>query len=856
MNQTQRFSFQLYKSDQNLSTNKQLYFGRKIDITELSNYSRMLKKKLDEKAKLKSDNIIKTVEDEFLYELRESQEKLKIDNKNFSTFINLIAGESQDINIESFFDIFKLSKHFDIKNLIEYLKKTCIQIEDTKTIYLILHKGEICKEEEQLFLEFLECGKMDQKLSERIEECFKKSFLTNFPVSAIFRIFRKCTDKALIPPNDLYQFVIKSIETKLSLLPFLDIFHLSYGNKQSVFKYLLKMENEINQIKTENEELKTNDSDQRINELTAKIKSLETENEKLKKNEQRNLQNDKPNQGINDFNTKIKSLEIGNKQSNLQNDKLNQRINELTEKIKSLESENETLKKNEQRNLEIDKLSNQINELTAKIKSLETENENLKRNKQSNQQNDKPNQGINDSNTKIKSLETEIQQINLQIDKSNQRINELTEKIKSLETENEKLKKNEQRNLQIDKSNQRINELTEKIKSLESENETLKKNEQRNLEIDKLSSQINELTAKIKSLETKNKQTNLQIDKSNQIINDLTTKIKSLETENAKLKKNEQIKPSLETAKFENHNQTEKVQKSIGSTDHLDNPPHLSPINKKRIQIFNENKAIVAKGSYQPNYSKPIDIKQDLDYSIQHTRTILSDHQPTLEPTKKRFGKASIYDKIEVTRETTFAAAIRMKKDYSKKVCVLNFASATKPGGGVLNGRNAQEESLARQSTLYFSLVEQKEFYEHNKNDYSPFGNDDMIYSPNVLIIRDDNNVLIKPIKVSVISAVAVNCSELNQTKNQSQNVFDIMKKRCRRILDICVDKGNDVIVLGAFGCGVFENSPKMISQIFKEILIDDFYGMNFKRIIFAIKTKPNQSNEMIDAFENALLKK
>lgn len=729
MNQTQRFSFQLYKSDQNLSTNKQLYLGRKIDITELSNYSRMLKKKLDEKAKLKSDNIIKTVEDEFLYELRESQEKLKIDNKNFSTFINLIAGESQDINIESFFDIFKLSKHFDIKNLIEYLKKTCIQIEDAKTIYLILHKGEICKEEERLFLEFLECGKMDQKLSERIEECFKKSFLTNFPVSAIFRIFRKCTDKALIPPNDLYQFVIKSIETKLSLLPFLDIFHLSYGNKQSVFKYLLKMENEINQIKTENEELKMNDSDQRINELTAKIKSLETENEKLKKNEQRNLQNDKPNQGINDLNTKIKSLETENKQINLQIDKANHRINELTEKIKSLESENEKLKKNEQRNLEIDKLSNQINELTAKVKSLET----------------------------------------------------------------------------------------------------------------------------------KNKQTNLQIDKSNQIINDLTTKIKSLETENAKLKKNEQIKQSLETAKFENHNQTEKVQKSIGSTDHLDNPPHLSPINKKRIQIFNENKAIVAKGSYQPNYSKPIDIKQDLDYSIQHTRTILSDHQLTLEPTKKRFGKAeqaSIYDKIEVTRETTFAAAIRMKKDYSKKVCVLNFASATKPGGGVLNGRNAQEESLARQSTLYFSLVEQKEFYEHNKNDYSPFGNDDMIYSPNVLIIRDDNDVLIKPIKVSVISPVAVNCSEINQTKNQSQNVFDIMKKRCRRILDICVDKGNDVIVLGAFGCGVFENSPKMISQIFKEILIDDFYGMNFKRIIFAIKTKPNQSNEMIDAFENALLKK
>ena len=43
-----------------------------------------------------------------------------------------------------------------------------------------------------------------------------------------------------------------------------------------------------------------------------------------------------------------------------------------------------------------------------------------------------------------------------------------------------------------------------------------------------------------------------------------------------------------------------------------------------------------------------------------------------------------------------------------KKVCVLNFASATNPGGGVTKDSSAQEEAICRCSTLYANLKEQK----------------------------------------------------------------------------------------------------------------------------------------------------
>lgn len=53
---------------------------------------------------------------------------------------------------------------------------------------------------------------------------------------------------------------------------------------------------------------------------------------------------------------------------------------------------------------------------------------------------------------------------------------------------------------------------------------------------------------------------------------------------------------------------------------------------------------------------------------------------------------------ILVSPERTLQAA---GKYTGQKVAVLNFASATNPGGGVLHGSSAQEEALCRCSTLY-----------------------------------------------------------------------------------------------------------------------------------------------------------
>ena len=73
----------------------------------------------------------------------------------------------------------------------------------------------------------------------------------------------------------------------------------------------------------------------------------------------------------------------------------------------------------------------------------------------------------------------------------------------------------------------------------------------------------------------------------------------------------------------------------------------------------------------------------------------------------------------------------------------------------------------------------------------------------------------------------------------------DVLVSRCDYVLDILAEQGADVIILGAFGCGVFGQDPFEVATIFKDLISNKYEGV-FSKVVFAI---PQGKNGNLDEF-------
>ena len=208
--------------------------------------------------------------------------------------------------------------------------------------------------------------------------------------------------------------------------------------------------------------------------------------------------------------------------------------------------------------------------------------------------------------------------------------------------------------------------------------------------------------------------------------------------------------------------------------------------------------------------------------------------------------------KVLVTRNRSFEAAARYK---GQRVCVLNFASATNPGGGVVHGSSAQEECLCRCSTLYNCLNTRAMWdgvYTPHSKSATPLHNNDIIFSPEVHVIKDDDyNVLPQPFAVDVITCAAPNLrpkpsNPYNPGDGDAfyippQELFHLHIDRARRILDVAALNDAEVVIHGAFGCGAFRNDPLIVARAYNCVIQQ--YLHHFRTIEFAVYCRPNDDN-------------
>lgn len=254
-----------------------------------------------------------------------------------------------------------------------------------------------------------------------------------------------------------------------------------------------------------------------------------------------------------------------------------------------------------------------------------------------------------------------------------------------------------------------------------------------------------------------------------------------------------------------------------------------------RKQIAEDTLDILQKGSYCNSNGEQIEIL-DLQKKAEHLTKVY--HPDETDELIKNINFENIKGEtdISVTNQTTLEAVRELISQGYNDVLCLNFASAKNPGGGFLGGSQAQEESIARSTGLYNCQIKTKGYYETNRNLKSCMYSDYMIYSPFVPIIKDEqgNNINNKEY-CAIITAPAVNKGVVkNREPENLSEVENTMKRRIKKVLAISLENKHKAIVLGAWGCGVFQNEPNDIAEYFSEIIKNDFAN-KFEKIVFAI---------------------
>lgn len=60
-----------------------------------------------------------------------------------------------------------------------------------------------------------------------------------------------------------------------------------------------------------------------------------------------------------------------------------------------------------------------------------------------------------------------------------------------------------------------------------------------------------------------------------------------------------------------------------------------------------------------------------------------------------------------------------------------------------------------------------------------------------------------------------------------------LLTARIRRIFEVAVANENEVLILGAFGCGAFRNPPEIVAKVFYNVMQD--YICYFDTIEYAV---------------------
>lgn len=225
-------------------------------------------------------------------------------------------------------------------------------------------------------------------------------------------------------------------------------------------------------------------------------------------------------------------------------------------------------------------------------------------------------------------------------------------------------------------------------------------------------------------------------------------------------------------------------------------------------------------------------LRNAAEKSAENTVFYPMDELPTTESKNKK-------GRVELSKEKTFEAVLNIRKtDRKSKIAVLNFASAVHPGGGVTKGCTAQEECLCRCSTLLPTIDQRwikEKYYAPNIERNDRRNTDACIYSPDIIIFKTDDEYpeMMEEKDWCITDVITCAAPDLREIYLTDEELYNLHASRAKHILTVAADNDVDILILGAFGCGAFQNDPHVVARAYRNVLDEHIH--DFDLVKFAI---------------------
>ena len=199
---------------------------------------------------------------------------------------------------------------------------------------------------------------------------------------------------------------------------------------------------------------------------------------------------------------------------------------------------------------------------------------------------------------------------------------------------------------------------------------------------------------------------------------------------------------------------------------------------------------------------------------------------------------------------------------HGREFAVLNFANAFVPGGGYVEGCSAQEENIFRRTDLHFSLYRSQtnlsgsQYTQHMSTLINAEGLNPRVYmdfadNKHNVVIRgpeSDGYTFLPRNEIFPFVELRAAAWDLRGVDNLRQSVFmEDCRRRIRAQLLTLKDNCVRCVVLGAFGCGAFQNPPSLVAEIYVEEI--SRMRSDFDVIAFAIIMSPDNLSAFQDKF-------